>query len=104
VNAVGFSVLTTYESMLCHTSEDFIVYCLFLSVESVMCGLYTTESATLRGVDGRAVAQAVSHRFPTTAALVRAQVRLCGICGGQRGTGAGFSRSTYVSSATHSTD
>jgi hypothetical protein len=30
---------------------------------------------------GRAIAQAVSHRFPTTAARVRAQVRSCGIYG-----------------------
>jgi hypothetical protein len=33
-----------------------------------------------------------SHQFPTTAAWVQAQVRLCGICGGQGGTGAGFLR------------
>jgi hypothetical protein len=41
---------------------------------------------------GRTVVQAVSRRFPTTVAWVRAQVRLCGICGGQSGTGAGFLR------------
>jgi hypothetical protein len=34
--------------------------------------------------------KAVSCRLPTAAALVRAQVRSCGICGGQSGTGAGF--------------
>jgi hypothetical protein len=39
---------------------------------------------------GRAVAQAVSCRLPTAAARVRAQVRSCGICGGQSGTGVGF--------------
>jgi hypothetical protein len=39
---------------------------------------------------GRAIAQAVCRRFPTAAARVRAQVRSCGICGGQSGTGAGF--------------
>jgi hypothetical protein len=38
------------------------------------------------------MAQAVSRRLPTAAAWVRAQVRLCGICGGQSGTGAGFLR------------
>jgi hypothetical protein len=38
----------------------------------------------------RAVAQAVSCWLPTVAAWVRAQVRSCGICGGQSGTGAGF--------------
>jgi hypothetical protein len=54
---------------------------------------------------GRAVAQVVSHRIPTAAAQVRAQVRPCVICGGQSGTGAGFFPSTSVSPAnSHSTD
>jgi hypothetical protein len=41
---------------------------------------------------GRAIAQAVSRWLPTAAARVRAQVWLCGICGGQSGSGAGFLR------------
>jgi hypothetical protein len=41
---------------------------------------------------GRAIAQAVSRRLPTSAARLRAQVRSCGICGGQSGTEAGFLR------------
>jgi hypothetical protein len=41
---------------------------------------------------GRAIAQAFSRRLPTAAARVRARVRLCGIRGEQRGTGAGFLR------------
>jgi hypothetical protein len=41
---------------------------------------------------GRTIAQAVSRWLPTAAARVRARVRLCGICGGQSGTGAGFLR------------
>jgi hypothetical protein len=39
---------------------------------------------------GRAIAQAVSNRLPTGASRVRAQVRSCGICGGQSGTVVGF--------------
>jgi hypothetical protein len=39
---------------------------------------------------GRAIAEAVSRQFPTSAAWVRSHVRPCGICGGQIGTGAGF--------------
>jgi hypothetical protein len=39
---------------------------------------------------GRAIAQVVNRRLPTTAARVRAQVSSCGICGGQSGAGAGF--------------
>jgi hypothetical protein len=46
----------------------------------------------MTSVQGRAIAQAVNSRFPTAAVRVRAQVRSCGICGGQSGTGAGFLR------------
>jgi hypothetical protein len=41
---------------------------------------------------GRAIAQAVSRRLPTAAGRVRSQVRSCGICGGQSGTGEVFSK------------
>jgi hypothetical protein len=41
----------------------------------------------------------VSRRRPTARARVRAQVRSCGICGVQSGTGAGFLR---VPTAPHS--
>jgi hypothetical protein len=45
---------------------------------------------------GRAMAQAVSRRPPTAEARVRSRVSLCGICGGQSGTGTSFSPSSSV--------
>jgi hypothetical protein len=56
----------------------------------LFCSLY------LPSVLGRALAQAVSHRPPTAEARVRSRARPCGICGGQSGTGTGFSPSTSV--------
>jgi hypothetical protein len=41
---------------------------------------------------GRVISQAVSRRLPTAADRVRAQLKSCGICGGQSGTGTGFLR------------
>jgi hypothetical protein len=39
-----------------------------------------------------AAAGVVSRRLPTAATQVRARVNSCGVCGKQRGTGAGFLR------------
>jgi hypothetical protein len=50
-------------------------------------------------IEGRDIAQAVSRRLPTAEAWVRSLVSLCGICGEQSGTGAGFSPNTGVPSA-----
>jgi hypothetical protein len=41
---------------------------------------------------GITIAQAVSRQLPTVAARVRSQVRSCGICDAQSGTGASFLR------------
>jgi hypothetical protein len=40
----------------------------------------------------RVIAQVVSRRLPKAATRVRSQVRSCGICGGQSGSGASFLR------------
>jgi hypothetical protein len=45
---------------------------------------------------GRAMAQVVSRRPLTTDALVRVRFNPFGICGGQSGTGTGFSPSYSV--------
>jgi hypothetical protein len=45
---------------------------------------------------GRAMGEAVSRRPPTAEARVRSRLRPCGICGGQSGTGTGFSPSSSV--------
>jgi uncharacterized protein (UPF0335 family) len=45
---------------------------------------------------GRAMAQVVSRRPLTAKARVRARVNPCGICGGQNGSGAGFSPSSSI--------
>jgi hypothetical protein len=47
-------------------------------------------------LSGRAMAQAVSHRLFTAEAWVRAWVNPCWICGGQNGTGTGFSPSSSI--------
>jgi hypothetical protein len=46
--------------------------------------------------EGRAMAQVVSRQPVTAEARVRARVNPCGICGGEIGTGTGFSPSSSV--------
>jgi hypothetical protein len=50
------------------------------------------DMKTYGGVEGRAIAQAVSRWLHTVAARVRAWVWASRICGGQSGSGAGFLR------------
>jgi hypothetical protein len=45
---------------------------------------------TNQWLGGRLIAQAVSHRLPTTPAQVQSHIRSCGIYGGQSGAGASF--------------
>jgi hypothetical protein len=95
-----------HESVFCF--EDFptvvTIYCTFeLRWNALHMGICTDPSdffcfngrllpLELRIESSRAIAQAVSRWLPTAAARVRSQVRLCGICGVQSGTGAGFLR------------
>jgi hypothetical protein len=51
-----------------------------------------------------AVAQTVSHRFPTVGAWVRSQVRSYGICDGQNDTGQVLSENFISPASFHSTD
>jgi hypothetical protein len=52
---------------------------------------------------GRDMAQVVNRRHLTADGRVSAWVNSCGICGGQSGTGTGFSPSSSVLSIYHST-
>jgi hypothetical protein len=55
-------------------------------------------------ITSRAMAQVISRRPLTAEALVRIRVNTCGICGGQSGTGTGFSQSSSIfQSIYHST-
>jgi hypothetical protein len=54
------------------------------------------DRSTNEGLKGRAMAQVVSRRPLTAEARVRARVNPCEICGGQSGTGTGFSPSSSV--------
>jgi hypothetical protein len=50
----------------------------------------------VRELEVRAMARVVSHWPVTTEARVHARVNTCGICGGQSGTGMGFSPNSSV--------
>jgi hypothetical protein len=54
------------------------------------------RNVTTHDTVGRVMAQAVSRQPLITKAGVRDRVRPCGICGGQSGTGTGFSMSSLV--------
>jgi hypothetical protein len=61
---------------------------LILATDTNIC--CSTKYCKIFVYDDRAIAQAVNQRLPTAVALVWAQIRSCGICGGQSSTGAGF--------------
>jgi hypothetical protein len=57
---------------------------------------WVKEGFVFKNPGGRAISQAVSRRPLTAEAQARAQVIPCGICGGQSGTGTGFSPSSSI--------
>jgi hypothetical protein len=64
----------------------------FLFVSAWRPAVLTLVSCGVTQSKGRAIPQAVCRRLATAPALVRGHIRLCGICGGRSGTGAGFLR------------
>jgi hypothetical protein len=77
LNNIAFLLMTIWAG--CHNSLNMRIY----------IPAFCVTSSPLQA---RAVTQAVNHRLPTAAARVRYQVRSCGTCGGQSGTGARFLR------------
>jgi hypothetical protein len=65
-------------------------------VKAVTIGEVWVYTSAVGFLQGRAVAQAVSHRPLTAEAWFRARFNPCGICGGKSGTGTGFSPSFSV--------
>jgi hypothetical protein len=65
-------------------------YAFDLTMRSKPNGVYKQQLGLSLNI-GRAMAQAVSRRPLTAEARVRSRVTPCGICGGQSGTGTGFS-------------
>ena len=67
-----------------------------MAVMTVFLNLTGSRLCALTLMLGRAMARAVSRRPLTAEARVRSRVSPCAICGGQSGTGTGFSLSTSV--------
>jgi hypothetical protein len=66
-----------------------MLFSLFFSVLKLKS--LRNEILCIQGSLGRAVAQAVIRWLPTAAAWVRVRA-VCGVCGGESGTGASFLR------------
>jgi hypothetical protein len=63
---------------------------------SLLTWPYRIVSFVMSSTKDRAMAQVVSRRPLTAEARVRARINPCGICGGQNGTGTGFSPGSSV--------
>jgi hypothetical protein len=72
-----------------NTGSSTCLCCMYRSVDDRL-NAFAIRSVTLYATGDRAIAQAVRCQFPTAVAWVWSQVRSCGICSGQRGTGADF--------------
>jgi hypothetical protein len=64
-----------------------------IELHFMKCICWTLVDVLINGQKGRAMAQVVSRRPLTVEARVRSRVSPCGVCGGQSGTGIGFSPS-----------
>jgi hypothetical protein len=83
----GFNTVCIYS--LTHGAEPFLRCKLYYYHAFLNTG---RSQRSIETAQGRVISQAVSRRFLTAAPRVRAQVKSCGICGGQSGTGAAFLR------------
>jgi hypothetical protein len=81
--------LIASQKRLCSIQLVDVQYCIHSNEINPLKNEFLMSNIKIRG---RAIAQAVSRWLPTAAARVRSQVRSCGICGGQSGSGAGFLR------------
>jgi hypothetical protein len=103
-----WSILAYYKGHFAWRTE-YLFVCISVSNRGILLNFTTTisthalqtkygylPSVSNEGYFARAMAQAVSRRPLTAEALVRSRVSPHGICGGQSGTGTGFSASTSV--------
>jgi hypothetical protein len=73
----------------CTVHYPTIVLCIF---RNAIQSTFTVHTCTSSFLTVSTTAQADSSRLPTEVACTRSQLKLCGICGGQRGGGTGFLR------------
>jgi hypothetical protein len=96
----SFCITVSSARYLCRMLSR-ILHRVVRATSSSVCGQGWTHSEDIRRLcirytDDLAMAQVVSRRPLTTEARVRARVNSCVICGGQSGTGTGFSPSSSV--------
>jgi hypothetical protein len=93
--ATGFWYNTNnakYNEWLSRKHFCFLFVTSLIQISAWRSAVLTLVSCGVTQSKGRAIAQVVSRRLPTAAAWFRTNVRSCGICGVQSGTGTGFLR------------